>query len=165
MMTTLRIAAAMSLLAAGRADATNPASPNKAIPKPECDVKITVSIRYSSASPGLYLESARRNTRGGCITLQAVWEELGSGAPLYAVDSRTGDVSSTATGTWLLTESMYVEDGITLQVTQNRMCIYSFFRDPRLVPCKHVYFHDGPGRALDRTILVKPSLRTVDSTS
>ena len=117
MMTTLRIAAAMSLLAAGRADATNTASPNKAIPKPECDVKITVSIRYSSASPGLYLESARRNTRGGCITLQGIWESRGSTAPLYAVDPDSGDVSNVATGTWLLTESLWIEDGITLQVS------------------------------------------------
>lgn len=119
--------AAMSLLAAGRSVATNTPSPNKAIPKPACDSTVTVSIRHSSAKPGLYLESADGNTRGGCVTLEAVWEELGSGAPLHPVDVATGNASNTATGTWLLTESLYVEDGITLQVTRRkkRVCAVS----------------------------------------
>lgn len=116
-MTTLRTAAIVSLLAARRTDAVDTPSPNKAIAKPKCDSTTPVSIRYSSTSARLYLESADRTTRGGCVTLKQIWKELGSKSPLYAVDSDNGDVSNTATGTWLLTETLYVEDGITLQVS------------------------------------------------
>eukprot|EP00904_Undaria_pinnatifida_P005798 jgi/Undpi1/2348/HiC_scaffold_13.g05731.m1 len=112
----LRVAAALSLLAIKAADAADTASPNDAIDKPDCDSSITVSIRYSSSSERLYLESDDGSTRGGCVTLTEIWEERGGKAPLYAVDPDSGDVSDTATGTWLLTESLYVEDGITLEV-------------------------------------------------
>lgn len=91
-------------------------SPNDAIPKPECDTSIQVSIRYSSASSRLYLVSEDGITRGGCVTLSQIWETRGGKAPLYAVDSQTGDISDSATGTWLLTEELFVQDGITLQV-------------------------------------------------
>lgn len=114
----LRLTAVVGMLAARQAAAANTASPNKAIAKPGCDASITVSIRYSSQSAGLYVESADGTTRGGCVTLKSIWEKLGSSAVISAVDSSTGNVSATATGTWLLTESLYVEDGITLQVTQ-----------------------------------------------
>ena len=58
------------------------------------------------------------------MTLTEIWEERGGKAPLYAVDPDSGDVSDTVTGTWLLTESLYVEDGITLEVTQtNKRCV------------------------------------------
>ena len=117
MSTMLRLIAVTGMLAIEHAGAANTASPNKAIAKPGCDSSIPVSFRYSSKSAGLYVESADGTTRGGCVTLKAIWEGLGSSAPVYAVDSGTGDVSHTATGTWLLTESLYVEDGITLQVT------------------------------------------------
>lgn len=123
----LRITAAVSLLAVRQAVAANTASRNKAIPKPACDPTITVSIRHSSESTGLYLESADGSTRGGCVTLQAIWEKMSSGAPLYPVDSATGNASTTATGTWLLTESLYVEDGITLQVTDTGRTVYYLF--------------------------------------
>ena len=113
----LRTAAIMGLLAARQADAADTASPNKAIAKPNCDSSTTVSLRYSSGSERLYVESADGSTRGGCITLQGIWESRGSTAPLYAVDPDSGDVSNVATGTWLLTESLWIEDGITLQVS------------------------------------------------
>ncbi|CAN0536600.1 unnamed protein product, partial [Laminaria digitata] len=70
----------------------------------------------SSGSARLYLESRDGSTRGGCVTLQQIWEEQGGKEPLYAVDPDTGDISDTVTGTWLLTEELFVEDGITLQV-------------------------------------------------
>ena len=108
----------MSLLAARLVDAADTASPNDPIPKPECDSNITVSVRYASSSERLYLESADDSTRGGCVTLTQIWESRDGRAPLYAVDSSSGDVSDTATGTWLLTESLYVQDGITLKVIQ-----------------------------------------------
>lgn len=99
-----------------QARAADTRSPNSAIPKPDCDANTTVSVRYSSSSARLYLESADGTTRGGCVTLRGIWEELGGKAPVYAVDPDSGDVSDSVTGTWLLTESLYVEDGITLKV-------------------------------------------------
>ena len=106
--------AVMTLLAARGADAADTASKNKAISKPSCKSSTKVSIRYSSSSKRLYLESADGKTRGGCVTLEDIWKDLDGGAPLYAVKASSGDVSSSVTGTWLLTESLYVEDGITL---------------------------------------------------
>lgn len=106
----------MSLLVARRADAADTASPNDAIAKPDCDHSTIVSLRYSSGSERLYVESGDGSTRGGCITLTEIWEWLDGSAPLYAVDQDSGDVSNTATGTWLLTEHLWIEDGITLEV-------------------------------------------------
>ena len=111
----LRTAAVASLLSMTPTAAANTASPNKAISKPKCNSSAKVSIRYSSGSKNLYVESGG-SKRGGCVTLKEIWGELGGGAPLYAVDSSSGDVSKSATGTWLLTENLIVEDGITLQV-------------------------------------------------
>lgn len=106
----------MSLLAAWPAAAADTASPNDAIAKPECDANATVSFRYSPGSARLHVESGEGSTRGGCITLTDIWEWLDGDAPLYAVDSDSGNVSDSATGTWLLKEHLWVEDGITLQV-------------------------------------------------
>ena len=111
-------AAILGMLALKLIAAQDTKSPNKLIPKPECDESITVSIRYSSASPRLYLESADGRTRGGCVTLAQIWENQRGSAPLYAVDPESGDISNRPTGTWLLTEELFVEDGITLKVTQ-----------------------------------------------
>lgn len=62
------------------------------------------------------------------MTLTEIWENLDGSAPLYAVDPDSGDVRNTVTGTWLLTETLYVEDGITLQVTHIFMiCIFYYF--------------------------------------
>eukprot|EP00904_Undaria_pinnatifida_P009109 jgi/Undpi1/5328/HiC_scaffold_2.g00609.m1 len=96
--------------------AKNTESPNQPIPKPECDASIPVSIRYSSVSERLYLESADGSTRGGCVTLAQIWEHQRGKTPLYAVDPDSGDITDSVTGTWLLTEELYVEDGITLKV-------------------------------------------------
>lgn len=121
MMTVMLRAAAItgSLLAVSRraASADTP-SPNDVIAKPECDPSITVSLRYSGTSERLYLESADGITRGGCITLTEIWEQLAGTPPLYAAKPGGGGESRTVTGTWLLTESLYVEDGITLQVCE-----------------------------------------------
>ena len=114
---TMLRTAVISLLVARRASAADTASPNDPIAKPDCDSSLSVSYRYSSSSERLYVESGDGSTRGGCVTLTDIWEELDGDAPLYAVDPDSGDVSSTATGTWLLTEHLWIEDGITLQVT------------------------------------------------
>ena len=107
------------MLALNLAAAQDTESPNEPIPKPPCDASVPVSIRYSSASSRLYLVSADNSTRGGCVTLAQIWEERGGKAPLYAVDPESGDISDSVTGTWLLTEELFVQDGITLQVGQS----------------------------------------------
>lgn len=100
-------------------------SPNEPIPKPECNESNPVSIRYSSTTGRLYLESAS-SSRGGCVSIDQIWEYRGGGTsgakpPLYAVDPDSGNISDTITGTWLLDEDLYVEDGITLRVCR---CFY-----------------------------------------
>ena len=127
----IRTFAVMTLLAAKGADAANTSSKNKPISKPKCNSTTKVSIRYSSSSKRLYLESANGKTRGGCVTLEDIWKDLDGSAPLYAVKSSSGDVSSTITGTWLLTESLYVEDGITLQVKKRSVCMNKVWSDGR----------------------------------
>lgn len=108
----------MSLFLASRrqVEAQDTPSRNDVIIKPECDSNARTLLRYSASSERLYLESADGITRGGCVTLTQIWEQLAGRVPLYAVEPGSGNVSTTATGTWLLTETLYVEDGITLQV-------------------------------------------------
>lgn len=116
---TTAVLMANLLLASSRhqALAVDTPSPNNPIAKPGCDANTTVSARYSSSSARLYLESADGTTRGGCVTVRGIWEELGGKPPIYAVDPDSGAVSDSVTGTWLLSESLYVEDGITLKVS------------------------------------------------
>ena len=116
MSTALGKAAVVGMLALKLAAARDTESPNEPIPKPECNASIPVSIRYSSASSRLYVASADGNTRGGCATLEQIWVQRGGKAPLYAVDPESGDITDRVTGTWLLTEELFVQDGITLQV-------------------------------------------------
>lgn len=103
-------------------NSTDTPSPNEPIPKPECDANQTVSVRYSATTGRLYLEAAVVGQRGGCVTIEQIWTARGGGtktgakAPLYAVDPVSGAVSENITGTWLLEEDLYVEDGITLKV-------------------------------------------------
>ena len=107
----------------GHGNFTDTPSPNEPIPKPDCDLNKTVSIRYSKTSERLYLEAGVLGERGGCVSVEQIWAARGGGAkggakaPLFAVDPETGAYSDTITGTWLLEESLYVEDGITLKVT------------------------------------------------
>lgn len=119
MTTGIGKAAVLSVLALKLVAAIDTASPNEPIPKPECDPSIPVSVRYSSASARLYLFSADTSTRGGCVTLSQIWEHREGKAPLYAVDPESGDISNRATGTWLLTEELFVQGGTTLQVRTN----------------------------------------------
>lgn len=106
----------------GHGNFTDTPSPNEPIPKPECDLNKTVSIRYSKTSERLYLEAGVLGERGGCVSIDQIWAARGGGtkggakAPLFAVDPETGLYSDTITGTWVLEESLYVEDGITLKV-------------------------------------------------
>lgn len=77
---------------------------NTSIPKPVCDASKTVSVRYSSTSQRIYLESAD-GTRGGCAT--NVHQSLGPLSPLYPLETP---------GEWMLDESLYVLDGISLNL-------------------------------------------------
>lgn len=79
---------------------------NKPSPKPVCDASKNVSVRYSSTSQRIYLESVD-GTRGGCFTPSQIYEALGPQSPLSPLESP---------GEWLLSESLYVLDGIVLNV-------------------------------------------------
>lgn len=103
----------------------NVAAENEPIEEPDCDASKTVNIRYASTSKRLYLEAAEPGERGGCMTLSEIFEARAGKAPLYAVDPATGSRVEEITGTWLLTESLYVEDGITLNVSSERSVLTS----------------------------------------
>ncbi|CAN0390933.1 unnamed protein product, partial [Ectocarpus fasciculatus] len=127
-MTAFTAAPTMAMMPAGNDTAfngTDTPSPNTPIPKPECNSTQPVSIRYSATTGRLYLEAGVEGERGGCVTVDQIWEARGGGtatgakAPLYAVDPVSGEYSDVMTGTWLLEEDLYVEDGITLKVWGN----------------------------------------------
>lgn len=111
------MAAVMVVLVARQAAVEgNTPSPNAPIAKPQCDSTKAVSIRYSEETEQLFVESAD-GTRGGCTTLTEIWQYLDGSAPLVAVDPASGNPSDIATGTWLLTQDLSIEDGITLEVS------------------------------------------------
>lgn len=79
---------------------------------------IPVSVRYIPDLKRVYVEPATgSNGLGACATLTQIWENLPQlNSPLYAINTTTSAVSEVPTGTWLLTEDLYIEDGITLSV-------------------------------------------------
>lgn len=89
---------------------------NTVIPKPACDATKSVSVRYSSTSERLYLESFVDGERGGCVTLGQIFTARSGKEPLYAVDPVSGERVDDPTGTWLITANVMVEDGVTLNV-------------------------------------------------
>lgn len=93
------------------------AADNEVIEEPKCDSSKDVNVRYASSTKRLYLEAGDSGERGGCSTLTDIFIARAGKAPLYAVDPDSGDRVDEPTGTWLLTESLYVEDGITLNVS------------------------------------------------
>lgn len=82
------------------------AGANTPIPKPSCDATKTVSVRYSSTSQRIHLESVDGSC-GGCATPTSVYEALGAASPLYPLETL---------GEWMLDESLYVLDGIVVNV-------------------------------------------------
>lgn len=102
---------------------TKAGAENEPIEEPDCDSTKSVSIRYASSSQRLYVEAGVDGESGGCVTLSDIYAVQGTSGPLYPVDPDSGDRVDTETGTWLLTESLYVEDGITLQVRSFSHCI------------------------------------------
>lgn len=79
---------------------------NTPIPKPVCDASKTVSVRYSSTSKRIYLESVD-GSRGGCFSPSQIYNTLGPLSPLYPLETP---------GEWMLEEELYVLDGIVLNV-------------------------------------------------
>lgn len=98
--------------------ATYVASENEVIAKPRCDSSASVNIRYASSTERrLYLEPATFYDQDACVTLTDIFNDRGDQGPLYPVDPSTGTRVSTATGTWILTEDLYVGDFVTLNVS------------------------------------------------
>ena len=58
-----------------------------------------MSVRQSSVSERLYLESADGGAHGDCVTLAQIGEHPGGMAPSCAFDPESGDVSNSMTGT------------------------------------------------------------------
>ena len=56
---------------------------------------------------------------------------------MYAVDSQTGDASNNVTGTWLITEELFVQDGYTLQVRAFAFCF------PLVLVSQSVHLQEG----------------------
>lgn len=77
---------------------------NTPIPKPICDASKEISVRYSSTSQRIYIESLD-GSRGGCASPSTVYQALGDASPLYPLETP---------GEWFLGESLFVSDGITL---------------------------------------------------
>lgn len=116
----LGITLIMNTLVLELATGMDTTSPNEPIPKPACE-PMSVQLQYKRSSPQrMTIQSVDGSTRGGCVRLSQIWHALGNISPLHAVDPVTGDISDTQTGTWLLTEELFVEDGITLQVKRRK---------------------------------------------
>ncbi|CAM9705670.1 unnamed protein product, partial [Choristocarpus tenellus] len=79
-----------------------------------CNPAEKVAVRYAASTERVYLESPSGDP--GCVTLTDIWFSRAGKGPLYAVNPITGARSENATGTWLLTESLYVVDGNVLIV-------------------------------------------------
>lgn len=79
---------------------------NTPIPKPVCDASKEISVRYSSTSERIYLESVD-GSRGGCASPTTIYEALGDASPLFPLETA---------GEWMLSESLYILDGITLNL-------------------------------------------------
>ena len=88
-------------------------SPNEVLPVPACNFALPISVRYASSTGRGYVES---ESGGGCFTLTQVWEELSDKPFLFPIDPVTNEQSDVPTGTWLLSEDLYVLDDVTLNI-------------------------------------------------
>ena len=80
-----------------------------------------ISVRHIPDLKRIHVEPASdSHGLGGCTTLTQIWESLlllpQQNSPVYAINTTTNAVSDVPTGTWLLTEDLYIEGGITLGV-------------------------------------------------
>ena len=78
-----------------------------------CNDSIPVSVSVSPDDQRIHVNS---NHIGGCITLTDVWKGLDKSEHLTPIDPVTKNTSSIYTGTWYLTEDLYIEDGVTLNL-------------------------------------------------
>ncbi|CAM9326086.1 unnamed protein product [Ectocarpus sp. 12 AP-2014] len=85
---------------------------NYAPEQPGCDSIDVPQVRYASTTARIYVE--QDTNRGGCFTLTEIWES--GSRPLYPLDPTTNERVDYVTGVWLLTEELYVTDGVILQV-------------------------------------------------
>eukprot|EP00903_Cladosiphon_okamuranus_P019297 g17738.t1 len=81
--------------------------------QPNCDSDAQPEVRYASTTARIYVEHVDDH-RGGCFTLTDIYES--GSRPLYPIDPTTNERTTTITGVWLLTEELYILDGITLQL-------------------------------------------------
>ena len=114
-------------VAAGIAFGFSCVQANTPVPKPVCDSSRDTSVRYSSTSQRIYVESAD-GSRGGCASPTTVYQALGTTSPLYPLETP---------GEWMLGESLYILDGITFNLHGTGVggdCDYLKLRsDPEMV--------------------------------
>ena len=77
-----------------------------------CTSKHPITVRRSLSPKGVHCESTGK---GGCFTLSELWKEPNQDF-LFAIDPVTNTVSKIPTGTWFLTQDLYITDGITLNM-------------------------------------------------
>lgn len=80
--------------------------------KPYCDPNIP---SYFDKKDNTIKSFNKGGPRGGCFTLTDIWKELDQNI-LFAIDPSTEIISKVPTGTWMLTEDLFIQDGITLNV-------------------------------------------------
>lgn len=90
---------------------------NGVTPTPKCDASAMVNVRYAGTSRRLYLEKLD-GKRGGCGTLTSIYTAIRKTTnALIPIFPSNSSESPTITGTWLLSQDLYVLDGITLNVS------------------------------------------------
>lgn len=71
-----------------------------------CDASKDIAVRYSSTSQRIYLDSVD-GSRGGCASPTYIHQALGATSPLYPLETP---------GEWMLTESLFILEGITINL-------------------------------------------------
>lgn len=101
-----------------------------AIPMPRCDRNAEITVRYARTSRRVYVENAN-GQRGGCAWITDVYNAIKHTTdallPVYPSNSSE---SPYRTGIWLLSQHLYVLDGVTLNVSEHcqahlpHCCVY-----------------------------------------
>lgn len=68
---------------------------------------------FVSQYPKMIKVHSEQEEDGGCITLTEIWKDLRN-EYLTPIDPITKNISEIYTGTWYLTEDLYIENGVTL---------------------------------------------------
>lgn len=103
-------------VAIGTITPTNVLAQNGIIARQPCDSSTAISVRYAGSSRRVYVENAD-GRRGGCATMTDIYNAIKHRTdaliPIYPSNSSEAPY---ITGTWLLSEDLYVVDGVTLNV-------------------------------------------------